>query len=287
MILAIETATRICSVALFDATGVKGVLESDEDNAHSRILHVLIDRLMKDLGVVLEDLSAVAVSKGPGSYTGLRIGVSAAKGLCYAKHLPLIAVNTLESMAFGMHEVLKSDLGGGSPIAGMKSGPVIKNSKGESLAVADDKYPERKSGAEAFEEDPNDKGLQREKGNFHDQVIYIPMIDARRMEVYSAIIDPDLKTVREAEAEIITADSFADYKNHKLIFGGDGAEKCKSILIGDNNYYLPNTFNTSARFMQNAALKALEEKRFENTAYFEPFYLKDFIAGKPRVKGLQ
>ncbi len=256
MILAIETATRICSVALFDASGVREVLESIEENSHSRVLHVLIDRLMKDQGIGLQDLSAVTVSKGPGSYTGLRIGVSAAKGLCYAKDIPLIGVNTLESMAFGMREVLISDSKGGSQIAGMPGGPVIKNPKGENPGL-----------------DSN--------------VCFIPMIDARRMEVYSAIFDTELKSIREAEAEVITTDSFAGYKDYKLIFGGDGAEKCKAILTGDNNYFLPDTFNTSARFMQLAALKALEEKRFENTAYFEPYYLKDFIAGKPRVKGLE
>ncbi|HEX2975036.1 MAG TPA: tRNA (adenosine(37)-N6)-threonylcarbamoyltransferase complex dimerization subunit type 1 TsaB [Bacteroidales bacterium] len=261
MILAIETATRICSVALFDATGVKGVLESAEENAHSRILNVLIDRLMKDLGMELKELSAVAVSKGPGSYTGLRIGVSAAKGLCYAKDLPLIAVNTLESMAFGLREVVESYLKGGFPIAGMKQGVKIVNSKGEPLPAGEDSAGQ--------------------------SILYVPMIDARRMEVYSAIFDQNTNIIRETEAEIIAADSFSNYKDRKLILGGDGAGKCKGILSGDNIYFLPETFNTSARFMQYAALKALEEKHFEDTAYFEPYYLKDFIAGKPKVKGLE
>jgi tRNA threonylcarbamoyladenosine biosynthesis protein TsaB len=244
MILAIETATRICSVALFDASGVIGVLESDEENAHSRILHVLIDRLMKDSKVELNDISAIAVSKGPGSYTGLRIGVSAAKGLCYAKNIPLIAINTLESLAYGMQEYIS---GGNQAI----------NNRGD------------------------------ESINESEPLLFIPMIDARRMEVYSAIFDNNINLLRETEAEIITDSSFENYKDLKLIMAGDGAEKCKTVLTGSNHYFMPAAFNTSARFMQQSALKALNEKRFENTAYFEPFYLKDFIAGKPKVKGLE
>ncbi len=247
MILAIETATRICSVALFDRSGTKGVLESDEENAHSRILHVLIDRLMRENGLQVQDLDAVAVSMGPGSYTGLRIGVSAAKGLCYAKDIPLIGVNTLESMAYGMKEYIT----------------------GGSLAV---------SGEGTF----TNNDLKAEK-----QLLFIPMIDARRMEVYSAVFDNELRPLRSAEAEIITEASFAQYKDYNLVLGGDGAEKCRAILTGGRFRFLPASFNTSARFMQKSALKALEEKRFEDTAYFEPFYLKDFIAGKPRVKGLE
>lgn len=231
MILAIETATQICSVALFRDGQVIGLLESDEHNAHSRILHVLIDRLFAESGTSLSDLSAVAVSKGPGSYTGLRIGVSAAKGFCYAKDIPLIGINTLECMAAGMKESVQQQA-------------------------------------------------------FPDNHLLVPMIDAKRMEVYSAVFNSEVGLVRETRAEIITAESFAEYRNgHHLIIAGDGSDKCKDLLSGDEISYISN-FTASARYMLEPAINALNAQRFENVAYFEPFYLKDFIAGKPRVKGL-
>jgi tRNA threonylcarbamoyladenosine biosynthesis protein TsaB len=238
MILAIETATQICSVALFRDGQVIGLLESDEHNAHSRILHILIDRLFKESGTSLSDISAIAVSKGPGSYTGLRIGVSTAKGFCYAKDIPLIAINTLECMATGMREAIQ------------------QQKLTDKLASNDLNY------------------------------LLIPMIDARRMEVYSAVFNAMVQPVRETEAEVITAESFAELrKSHTLILAGDGADKCREMLTGNDIIYLDD-FNASARYMLNPAIDALNAKRFENVAYFEPFYLKDFIAGKPRVKGL-
>lgn len=231
MILAIETATQICSVALFRNAEVIGLLESDEHNAHSRILHVLIDRLLKETGTVISDLSAIAVSKGPGSYTGLRIGVSTAKGFCYARDIPLIAINTLGNMAAGMNEIAQQ------------------------------------------------RGLM---ANY----LLVPMIDARRMEVYLAVYNPEMGVERETKAEIITAESFADLrKTSTLILAGDGADKCKEFLAGNSITYLDN-FNASARYMLNPSIHAMKEQHFENVAYFEPFYLKDFIAGKPKVKGL-
>lgn len=226
MILAIETATGMCSVALFGDGQVIGLLESDEHNAHSRILHVLIDRLLTDAGITVSQLEAIAVSKGPGSYTGLRIGVSTAKGFCYAKDIPLIAVNTLESMAYGMRLSAGADL-------------------------------------------------------------FIPMIDAKRMEVYSAVYDAKLALVKETSAEIITADSLAAFKDYPHIYvAGDGAAKCKDILQQQTNITFLDGFEASARFLMEPTMNAFNAQRFENVAYFEPFYLKDFIAGKPRVKGL-
>jgi len=227
MILAIETATGMCSVALFSDGQVIGLLESDEHNAHSRILHVLIDKLLTDAGITVSQLDAIAVSKGPGSYTGLRIGVSTAKGFCYAKDIPLIAVNTLESMAYGMRATI---LTGGT---------------------------------------------------------FIPMIDAKRMEVYSAVYDAELALVKETSAEIITADSLATFKDYPHIYvAGDGAAKCKDILQQQTNITFLDGFEASARFLMEPTMNAFNAQRFENVAYFEPFYLKDFIAGKPRVKGL-
>lgn len=228
MILAIETATRVCSVALFQNDRVVALRESTEENAHSRILHQLIDELLKECSININDIKAVAVSKGPGSYTGLRIGVSAAKGMCYAKDIPLISVNTLESMAYGIKNTV----------------PAEENS------------------------------------------IIIPMIDARRMEVYTAIFDHELKQIKETAAEIIQPNTFKQYgESKKLYLGGDGAAKCKDVLTGSNIIILED-FNASASHMLLPAMEAYRNNTFENTAYFEPFYLKDFIAGKPKVKGI-
>lgn len=252
MILAIETATGMCSVALFSDGQVIGLLESDEHNAHSRILHVLIDRLFRESGTALSDLKAVAVSKGPGSYTGLRIGVSATKGFCYAKDIPLIAVNTLESMAYGMRAAI---LAGGAlqDTAAKATGTSLNKSISPVSSKSD---------------------------------LFIPMIDAKRMEVYSAVFNPLGLTIRETEAEVITAESYADLrKTNTLILAGDGADKCRNLLTGDGIIYLDN-FTASARYMREPVMNAFNAQRFENVAYFEPFYLKDFIAGKPRVKGL-
>lgn len=233
VLLCIETATQICSVSLSRDNEILGILESEEKNAHSRILHVLIDRLFKDNNMVVNDVDAIVVSKGPGSYTGLRIGVSTAKGLCYAVNKPLIAINTLEEMAYGMRD-----------------------------------------------------RLEKESIEFNHSPLFIPMIDARRMEVFLAIFDPNIKEVLPTIAQIISEESFSDYKlNSHLILGGDGADKCKNYLRHENITYLDN-FKASASYMIKPALEAFAAGHFENVAYFEPFYLKDFIAGKPRVKGL-
>lgn len=232
LILSIETATAVCSVCLSDGDKILGLKETSEHNSHSRVVAVFIDELLKETGIDKQKLDAVAVSKGPGSFTGLRIGVSTAKGLCYALDIPLIAVETLEAMAFGMKKI-----------------PLTENRK----------HP----------------------------VIYIPMIDARRMEVYTSIFNNKLERLKETSAEIITSGSFSDLQeaNH-LVLAGDGAEKCRKVLIHRNITIIDN-FGTSASFLVEPANSLFEKGIFENTAYFEPFYLKDFIAGKPRVKGLE
>jgi tRNA threonylcarbamoyladenosine biosynthesis protein TsaB len=228
LILCIETATPVCSVALGGQAREIKLKETDRKNSHSEILTVLIDELMKDTGKKFTDLSAIAVSKGPGSYTGLRIGVSVAKGLCYALGIPLLSVNTLQSMAAGM---------------------VAKIIDPASL--------------------------------------FCPMIDARRMEVYCAIFDHTLNEVRETRAEIITSNSFSDHLNESTIyFFGDGAVKCKGVIENRNARFIED-FKASAEFLIPIAWKKFQNKQFENTAYFEPFYLKDFIPGIPKVKGLK
>jgi len=231
LILNIETATRACSVALSSGGLVLCVKESLEKNAHSSKLTVFIEEVMREAGKSFAELDAVAVSKGPGSYTGLRIGVSTAKGICYGIDRPLIAIGTLEAMAKGLESP-------GTPAPGTPA-------------------------------------------------LFCPMIDARRMEVYNALFDGNLNTIRETSAEIIDENSFRELlQSHIIIFAGDGAEKCKPILGLHPNAKFIDDFFPSAIHMAALAEKKFLDGSFEDVAYFEPFYLKDFIPGIPRVKGL-
>jgi len=233
LILCIETATPVCSVALIRNGKIFSHKESSKKNSHSEVVTLFIDEILKENNLNYTDLNAIAVSKGPGSYTGLRIGVSTAKGLCYALDIPLIAINTLQSMSNGMANI----------------------------------YPE--------------------KNNFTENVLFCPMIDARRMEVYSAIYDMNNNEIRETKAEIIDENSFADYlSQNKMIFFGDGAEKCKNIISSPNAVFYDNLL-PSAEYMASLSEKKFQNQKFEDVAYFEPFYLKDFIAGIPKVKGLK
>ena len=205
--------------------------ETDGQNAHSEKITNFIREVMDTAGIDYHQLDAVAVSKGPGSYTGLRIGVSTAKGICYAADLPLMAIDTLEAMAYGMKEKL------GSQIA------------------------------------END--------------LLVPMIDSRRMEVYASIFDANLNKIHDTEAMVIDENSFADLrKDHRLWLFGDGAPKLASLFENQTNISVIDGFKPSAAYMRPLAEKALKEQQFVDVAYFEPFYLKDFIAGKPHVKGL-
>ncbi len=232
LILQIDTATSVCSVALSKDEELLGVRESFEKNAHSSLITLFIDELIKENSFTYADLDAVAVSMGPGSYTGLRIGVATAKGICYAIDKPLIAVSTLKAMANGVLHEMKNK--------------IIEN-----------------------------------------KVILCPMIDARRMEVYNALFDRDLHEIREIKAEIIDEHSFADQLDHNILyFFGDGAEKCKQILTHPNACFLDNVYPL-AKFMVPLTYQKFSAGQFEDLAYFEPVYLKDFIAGIPRVKGLR
>jgi tRNA threonylcarbamoyladenosine biosynthesis protein TsaB len=227
MILCLETATNLCSVALCDDNGISALKESSEGRSHASLLTVFISDLLKEAGIKASDLEAVAVSKGPGSYTGLRIGVSAAKGIAYAASIPLIGVATTLSM-----------------FQGFKS-------------IADIKY-----GAEASD-------------------LFAPALDARRMEIYYCVLDASGREVKKISAEIIDKDTFSRFPSSSRIFlFGDGASKCREIL-DEKNIIIYNDFRISASFMQKPAYEALAEKRFEDVAYFEPFYLKDFLTSKP------
>ncbi len=235
-ILNIETSTRVCSVALAVDGKVVAIQESTVENSHARHITLFAEQVMFQAGINFKDLDAVAISKGPGSYTGLRIGVSTAKGFCYSLDKPLIAVDTLQALAYGMVQKLKNT--------------------GE-----------------------NPEGF-----------LFVPMIDARRMEVYSAVYDSRLNEVREVKAEVIDKNSFTGFfqKDKKLVFAGDGAMKCKEVLSSASvKAVFPEELAASSAYMAPLSEKKWQQQQFENTAYFEPFYLKDFIAGIPRVKGLR
>ena len=231
MILCLETATPVCSVAINNGCCTIALRETEGQNAHSEKITNFIREVMETAHIDYPQLDAVAVSKGPGSYTGLRIGVSTAKGICYAADLPLMAVDTLEAMAYGMKAKF------GSQIA--------------------------------------------------DNDILIPMIDARRMEVYASIFDAKLNKIEETAALVIDENSFEDLrKDHRLWLFGDGAPKLKKVFENQPNINIVEGLKPSAAFMLPLVEKALREQDFVDVAYFEPFYLKDFIAGKPHVKGL-
>jgi tRNA threonylcarbamoyladenosine biosynthesis protein TsaB len=228
MVICIETATNLCSVALCSSEGLIAVRESNDPKSHAAMLTVMIDELLKSCSIMTRDLEAVAVGKGPGSYTGLRIGVSVAKGIAFASTIPLIAIDTTLSMFWGMSEL-----------------------------IADQAM------------DP-------------ENTLFIPMIDARRMEVYDAIYDSSGNKVKDISAEIISENSFSEIPESKrIILFGDGAAKCYEVIKRKNVYFAEN-FRTSASHMQRPVYQAVKEKHFEDVAYFEPFYLKDFITSIPR-----
>jgi len=223
LILQIETATSICSVALAENGNFMACKEADQRNIHAEKITVFIDEVLHKAGKTYANLDAIAVSSGPGSYTGLRIGVSVAKGLCFALDKPLIAVETLEAMASGFMA----------------------------------------------------------QSNISDDALLCPMIDARRMEVFTAVFDTSGKRVQPTSAEIIDENSFAALlSDHQMIFFGDGAEKCRAVLGSHPNSLIVDDFSNSARYLTGKAYAKYLNREFEDVAYFEPYYLKDFIAGK-------
>lgn len=234
MILCLETATPSCSVALVHNGEVLACEEDPKGQNHSEKITLFIDSVMKKAGISYDQLDAVAVSMGPGSYTGLRIGVSTAKGICYAVSKPLIAVETLEAMAYGGSAVISSE--------------------------------------------------RSERRN----LLLIPAIDARRMEVYAAIFDENVNKIKDTEAVIIDENSFADLKkDHHLYLFGDGADKCAEIFANDDKITVVKDFYCSAKYMNTIAQQKFNNDDFVDVAYFEPFYLKDFVPGTPTVKGLK
>ena len=219
-ILNIETATKNCSVSL--AKDGKTIFLKELNSggySHAEKLHEFILEVVKNSGIELSQIKAVAVSKGPGSYTGLRIGVSAAKGLCFALDIPLISVNTLRSLALsisGTHGVI------------------------------------------------------------------VPLLDARRMEVYSRVFNLKNEELRAVKAEIISSESFNEYLEEGIVhLVGDGVEKCKTIITHKNVIFVDGKF-PSANEMSSLSFEKFKINDFEDVAYFEPFYLKDFVAIKSK-----
>ena len=219
LILQLETSTISCSVALSLDGNTIAVKELAERNIHAGYLTLFIEDVVAQCGKTLRDIDAVAVSMGPGSYTGLRIGVSTAKGLCYALDIPLIAINTLQAMTVGFMSL------------------------------------------------------------YNDQsVLFCPMIDARRMEVYAAVYNSQLDELLPVEARIIDEISFSDLlQNQNIVFFGDGAMKCQEVLAGNPTAIFVPEFLNSAKDLSSLAALKYDRKEFEDVAYFEPFYLKDFL----------
>ena len=216
MILNIETATKNCSVSLAENGEVLAIRELNDGNySHAEKLHPFIQDLLKEAKVASNDIDAVAVSKGPGSYTGLRIGVSAAKGMCFAIDKPLISIETLKSLA-------------------------------HSISI--------------------------------EEGLIVSMLDARRMEVYASVYNSAYEQLREIKAEIINEDSFKEeLSKGKVYFLGDGAAKCKDVIIHDNAVFVEDKF-PSAKEMAILSYDKYKKNDIEDVAYFEPFYLKDFVA---------
>ncbi|MFM1878528.1 MAG: hypothetical protein RLZZ241_1394 [Bacteroidota bacterium] len=215
LILSIETASVNCSVSLFQDNQLIAFREDrSPDYTHGEKLHLFIEDVLKQARILPAQLNAVAVSKGPGSYTGLRIGVSAAKGLCFALGIPLISIPTLLIMARSL---------------------------------------------------PNADG------------VLIPMLDARRMEVYAAVYDAELNLLQSTWAEVLDINSFAEYRNRGIVhLLGSGAEKCQGLFTDRVFKFHPEILPSSLE-MGSLAYEAYSDKKFEDVAYFEPFYLKDFI----------
>lgn len=223
-ILLIDTATSACSVAVSRDGVAEFTREAPAGTTQAAPLGTFIDEALSFIETRLLQLDAVAVSRGPGSYTGLRVGVSMAKGIAYGRKLPLIAISTLELMCV----------------------PILLR-----------------------------EGLP-------EDALFCPMIDARRMEVYAGMYDRALHVVRNVAADVVTSDTYIPYmEKHPVYFFGDGADKCRDILTHPNAHLLEG-IRPSARWMFPLAEKAFFNQQFVDVAYFEPFYLKEFVASKPK-----
>ncbi len=232
VILNLDTSTQVCSVALSSGTSLLGKRASHDEKSHSRLLAVFIRELLEENDLKTGELDAIAVSSGPGSYTGLRIGVSTAKGLAYGSGRPLIGIGTLDLLVSG----------------GIQHKEIIK------ILVRD------------------------------DSSLLCPMIDARRMEVYTALYTASGSRIENVSAKIIDENSFIEkLDSAPIVFFGNGADKCREMITHPNAYFVEK-IEASAEFMIPLSNNSWQQKKFEDVAYFEPFYLKDFIATIPKNK---
>jgi len=226
-LLHLETATEICSVALSKGNEIIASVCLEKGNSHTEHLFPFIEQVLAESHCKISELNGVVLSIGPGSYTGLRIGASAAKGICYALNIPLIGISTLQSIVFG----------------------AISKQKEE------------------------------------QKVLYCPLIDARRMEVFTALFDENGTTITEVEAQIVDEHFLAsELEKHIIYFCGNGMTKCVPFLQHKNARFIEATLNASNMLLP--ALAKYENTQFEDVAYFEPFYLKEYLAKKSVVKGL-
>ncbi|WP_353722643.1 tRNA (adenosine(37)-N6)-threonylcarbamoyltransferase complex dimerization subunit type 1 TsaB [Dyadobacter sp. 676] len=226
LLLSIDTSIRGCSVAIHNDSGLLAAYDLFTDKSSSAMLTTLMRDSVAHAGYQLPDIDAIVVAKGPGSYTGLRVGVSTAKGLCYALDKPLIAINTLQAMALQL-------------------------------------------------------------APFYPGHLFCPMIDARRMEVYAAVLDENNAFVQQTQAVIINDSSFRDLLgDQKVVFFGDGAAKCRPVLEPYPNAVFPSAdIKPSARTVGQLGAIAFANGQFEDVAAFEPYYLKDFMSHAPRKAG--
>lgn len=229
VLLLLETATGVCSVALSEGEHLLAMRTSKEEREHASMLANYIDEVMTEARKNLNEISAVVVSKGPGSYTGLRIGVATAKGICFSLQKPLIAIDTPLAMASSY--------------------------------------------------------LQANEERLPPDAILVPVIDARRMEVYGAAFDRQLNYVERIQAEILTPSSFIQNKQLPHFIFGDAASKCAEVFKSESYVKVDSTFNLSAQGLLYPGLHALNHGIVENIASFEPYYLKEFVAKVKQVSG--
>lgn len=228
LILSLETSTPVCSVALHQEGTCLASMDLYMKQSHSGRLSPMIEQVLKISNFSMQDLQAIALAKGPGSYTGLRIGTSTAKGLAYALNIPLLAINTLEAMA--------------------------------------------------------DQALRVSPG----YALYCPMLDARRMEVYCTLIDTEGQVFMPTKAKIIDETSFAEeLLSNRILFFGDGAPKCREVLGASPQAFFLEAFPPTAQAVGRLAYPKFLDQAWEDVAYFEPFYLKDFVATIPKNKFLK
>lgn len=231
-ILHLETATNVCSVALSEGERILALRETDEGRSHGSVLTIFMEEVLHEAALRPADIHAISISKGPGSYTGLRIGVSVTKGFAYAQSIPVIGIPTLKVLT-------------------------------ESALQSSDM-----------------KKFRKNTSSF----LLCPLLDAKRMEVYTALYNESGKEIEAVSAKIIDESSFNTHlKSNPIVFFGNGSDKITDLIQHPNAHFMKH-INPSAKYMIPLAMKAYQAGVFENTAYFEPYYLKDFIATIPKKK---